>query len=392
MSKVPIQLSDHFTCGRLIRFTLPSITMMIFTAIYGVVDGFFVSNYAGKTPFAAVNLIIPVLLGLGCVGFMFGTGGGALIAKTMGQGDRQRANNIFSLIVYASAACGVVLAALGFLILRPAAVLMGAEGELLEQALIYGRINLIALPFYVLQYEFQCLFATAEKPRLGLFVTVAAGVTNMVLDYGLSKTKSQGMRKSSDKIGLSTQLGYSTDNVWFYTLMGDLNTQFAKGYDYPDKEHQISNFFAPAYSNIALGMEWRPKSNYSLLLSPVSTKMTFVTDDYLSDLGAFGVDPGDHFKIEGGAFVKARAELPVMEIVNLITTADFFTPYSKDFGNIDVNWDVLISMKINKVLSATINTTLKYDNDVKTFDDNGVKKGAKVQFKEVLGIGLAYNF
>ena len=165
MSKTPIQLSDHFTCRKLICFTLPSITMIIFTAIYGVVDGFFVSNYAGKTPFAAVNLIIPVLLILGSVGFMFGTGGGALIAKTMGQGDHQRANNIFSLIVYASAACGVVLAALGFLILRPAAVLMGAEGELLEQALIYGRINLIALPFYVLQYEFQCLFATAEKPR-----------------------------------------------------------------------------------------------------------------------------------------------------------------------------------------------------------------------------------
>lgn len=151
MSKASIQLSDHFTCGRLIRFTLPSITMMIFTAVYGVVDGFFVSNYAGKTPFAAVNLIIPVLLGLGCVGFMFGTGGGALIAKTMGQGDRERANDVFSMIVYVSAAIGVVLAGLGFLILRPAAVLMGAEGELLEQALIYGRINLIALPFYVLQ-------------------------------------------------------------------------------------------------------------------------------------------------------------------------------------------------------------------------------------------------
>lgn len=182
MSKTPIQLSDHFTCRKLICFTLPSITLIIFTAIYGVVDGFFVSNYAGKTPFAAVNLIIPVLLILGSVGFMFGTGGGALIAKTMGQGDRERANDIFSMIVYASAACGVVLAALGFLILRPAAVLMGAEGELLEQALIYGRINLIALPFYVLQYEFQCLFATAEKPRLGLSVTVAAGVANMVLD------------------------------------------------------------------------------------------------------------------------------------------------------------------------------------------------------------------
>ena len=110
MSKASIQLSDHFTCGRLIQFTLPSITMMIFTAVYGVVDGFFVSNYAGKTPFAAVNLIIPVLLGLGCVGFMFGTGGGALIAKTMGQGDRERANDIFSMIVYVSAAIGVVLA------------------------------------------------------------------------------------------------------------------------------------------------------------------------------------------------------------------------------------------------------------------------------------------
>mgnify|MGYP000477166155 FL=1 len=192
-------------------------------------------------------------------------------------------------------------------------------------------------------------------------------VTNLVLGYGLTKTKSQGMRKSTDKIGLSTQLGYSTNNVWFYTLMGDLNTQFAKGYNYPDKEHYISNFFAPAYSNVSLGMEYRPKSNYSIYLSPVSAKMTFVEDDYPSDLGAFGVDPGDRFKIECGAYLKARAEMPVMENVSLITTADFFTPYSNQFGNIDVNWDMLISMKINKFLSATLNTTLKYDNDVKTF-------------------------
>ena len=207
MSKTPIQLSDHFTCRKLICFTLPSITMIIFTAIYGVVDGFFVSNYAGKTPFAAVNLIIPVLLILGSVGFMFGTGGGALIAKTMGQGDRQRANNIFSLIVYASAACGVVLAALGFLILRPAAVLMGAEGELLEQALIYGRINLIALPFYVLQYEFQCLFATAEKPRLGLSVTVAAGVANMVLDALFVAVLSWGAAGAAAATAISQCIG-----------------------------------------------------------------------------------------------------------------------------------------------------------------------------------------
>lgn len=215
MSKTPIQLSDHFTCRKLICFTLPSITMIIFTAIYGVVDGFFVSNYAGKTPFAAVNLIIPLLLILGSVGFMFGTGGGALIAKTMGQGDRQRANNIFSLIVYASAACGVVLAALGFLILRPAAVLMGAEGELLEQALIYGRINLIALPFYVLQYEFQCLFATAEKPRLGLSVTVAAGVTNMVLDALFVAVFSWGAAGAAAATAISQCIGGVAPLIYF---------------------------------------------------------------------------------------------------------------------------------------------------------------------------------
>ena len=215
MSKASIQLSDHFTCGRLIRFTLPSITMMIFTAVYGVVDGFFVSNYAGKTPFAAVNLIIPVLLGLGCVGFMFGTGGGALIAKTMGQGDRERANDIFSMIVYVSAAIGVVLAGLGFLILRPAAVLMGAEGELLEQTLIYGRINLIALPFYVLQYEFQCLFATAEKPRLGLYITVAAGVTNMALDALFVAVFSWGAAGAAAATALSQFIGGSLPLVYF---------------------------------------------------------------------------------------------------------------------------------------------------------------------------------
>ena len=113
-------------------------------------------------------------------------------------------------------------------------------------------------------------------------------VTNLALDYGLSKTKSQGMRKSTDNITLSTQLGYSTNNVWYYTLMGDLNTQFAKGYNYPDKTHYISNFFAPAYSNISVGMEYRPKSNYSVYLSPASTKMTFVEDDYLSEKGTQG--------------------------------------------------------------------------------------------------------
>ncbi|CBK67511.1 Protein of unknown function [Phocaeicola vulgatus] len=217
-------------------------------------------------------------------------------------------------------------------------------------------------------------------------------VTNLAMDYGLAKNKSEGVRKNTDKIELATQLGYTTDNIWFYTLAGNLNTQFAKGYNYPDKEHYISNFFAPAYSNIALGVEYRPKSNYSVMLSPASMKMTFVQDDYLSSIGAFGVDPGKRFRIEPGAYLKARAELGIMENVNLITSADFFTPYNSDFGNVDVNWDVLISLKVNKYLSATINTTLKYDDDVPTFSEDGTRRGPKVQFKEVLGVGVAYNF
>ena len=177
-----IQLSDHFDYKRLLRYTCPSVVMLVFTSIYGVVDGFFVSNYAGKTPFAAVNFIMPLLMILGCVGFMFGTGGGALIAITMGAGRMKKANELFSQIVFVSAGCGILLAVLGFLFLRPAASLMGADGQLLEDCLTYGHIILPAIPFYILQYEFQCLFATAGKPKLGLYVTAAAGVTNILLD------------------------------------------------------------------------------------------------------------------------------------------------------------------------------------------------------------------
>lgn len=177
-----IQLSDHFDYKHLLKYTFPSVIMLVFTSIYGVVDGFFVSNFAGKTPFAAVNFIMPLLMILGCVGFMFGTGGGALIAITMGAGRTKKANELFSLIVYVSAACGVLLAVLGFLFLRPIASMMGAQGQLLEDCLTYGHMIMIAIPFYVLQYEFQCLFATAGKPKLGLYVTAAAGVTNILLD------------------------------------------------------------------------------------------------------------------------------------------------------------------------------------------------------------------
>lgn len=217
-------------------------------------------------------------------------------------------------------------------------------------------------------------------------------MNTLVLEYGLSKLESQGNRKTNDNIDFSTQLGYSTNDKLFYTAMGSFKTQFYKGYNYPNKDHYISKFMAPAYSNISLGVEYRPKANYSVYYSPASLKMTFVQDDYLSNEGAFGVDPGDKFKAQIGTYLKARAEQKVMENVNLISTLELFTPYDKDFGNVDVNWDVLISMKVNKYLSATLNTTLKYDDKVKSVNSDGTKSGPKVQFKEILGVGLAYNF
>lgn len=177
-----IQLSDHFTYPRLLRFVFPSIVMMIFTSIYGVVDGLFVSNLIGKTPFAAINLIWPYLMGLTVVGFMIGSGGTALISRSLGEGKKTRANEEFSLLVYISIGIGLVLTVIGILTLRPVATLMGAEGELLNIAVRYGRIVALALTPFMLQTTFQTFFITAEKPKLGLLVTVLAGLTNMVLD------------------------------------------------------------------------------------------------------------------------------------------------------------------------------------------------------------------
>lgn len=202
-----IQLSDHFNYGRLLRFTLPSIIMMIFTSIYSVVDGFFVSNYVGKTPFAAVNFIMPLLMILGSVGFMFGSGGGALVSKTMGEGETQKAGRLFSLFVYSTAVCGAVLAVVCFLLIRPLASWMGAEGEMLEHCVVYARILLPALPFFMLQFEFQSFFVVAEKPQFGLFVTVACGLTNMVLDALFMAVFSWGLVGAAAATTISQILG-----------------------------------------------------------------------------------------------------------------------------------------------------------------------------------------
>jgi len=222
-----IQLSDHFSYPRLLRFVFPSIVMMIFTSIYGVVDGLFVSNFVGKTPFAAVNLIMPVLMALGTLGFMIGTGGSAIIAKTLGEGDRQRANQYFSMLVYVTVMFGVVLTIVGLVWLRPISVLLGAQGAMLEDCVTYGRIILIALTAFMVQNVFQSFFVTAEKPLLGLAVTVAAGVTNMVLDFVLIALLGLGLEGAACATGISQAVGAAIP-LWYFSRKNDSLLRFTR--------------------------------------------------------------------------------------------------------------------------------------------------------------------
>lgn len=210
-----IQLSDHFNYKKLLRFAFPSIIMMVFTSLYSIVDGFFVSNYVGKTPFAAVNLIMPVIMALASIGFMFGAGGSALVSKTMGEGSHDKAKRLFSLFVYCTAVSGIIIAVIAFIFIRPIASLLGAEGILLDNCVIYGRILLVSLPLFMLQYEFQSFFITAEKPQLGLVITLICGITNMVLDALFIAVFSWGLVGAAVATAISQVLGGIIPIIYF---------------------------------------------------------------------------------------------------------------------------------------------------------------------------------
>ena len=201
------QLSDHFTYRKLLRYTFPSIVMLLFTSLYCVVDGFFVANFTDKTAFAAVNFIWPYLMILGCPGFMFGAGGSALIAKTLGEQSPKKAREIFSMLLWVSLLVGVALTVWGLFTVGPLSLAMGAEGNLLEDCVVYGRIYLLATPACLLQYEFQYLCSTAGRPKLGLWVTVAAGVTNMVLDALFVAVFSWGVAGAAAASAVSQYVG-----------------------------------------------------------------------------------------------------------------------------------------------------------------------------------------
>lgn len=210
-----IQLSDHFNYSRLFRFCLPPIVMMIFTSIYSVVDGFFVSNWAGKTPFAAINLIYPFIMILGGVGFMLGAGGSALVAKVLGQGDRERANRYFTMMVTATVAAGVILSVLGIAFLRPIAYALGATADMVDDCVLYGRIVLCFNTAFMLQNLFQTFLTTAQKPKLGLLATVCAGVTNMALDALFVAGFRWGIAGAALATGLSQIVGGVLPFVYF---------------------------------------------------------------------------------------------------------------------------------------------------------------------------------
>ena len=221
----------------------------------------------------------------------------------------------------------------------------------------------------------------------------------LITDFGKTFTTSNKWLKSIDKLNFSTKIGRSLSKHWSVSALGDFLTQFARGYaaeNNPNiagnKDKYISTILAPGYLTLAVGADYKPNDDFSLLLAPATGKMTFVLDNRLSTAGAFGVKPGNKTLAEIGALAVANYKRKLAENINLVTKLTLFTPYNESFGNIDINWDMMIAFKINKFLTTTLTTNLVYDDDIKTVDLQGNKRGAKVQFREVLGLGLAYSF
>lgn len=249
-----IQLSDHFTYPRLVRFVLPSVIMMVFTSIYGVVDGIFVSNFVGKTPFAALNLIFPFIMILGAAGFMLGTGGSAYVGKTLGEGKKEEANQYFSFLIYTALALGILLAILGIIFVRPVARFLGADDAMIEHCVVYGRIIMAALPAFMLQNMFQSFLITAEKPTIGLFVTVGAGCTNMFLDWLFIAVFQWGLPGAALATALSQCVGGIVPLMYFLvqkkTLLYLTKTRFYGRVLW----HSCSNGISELLSNISMSI------------------------------------------------------------------------------------------------------------------------------------------
>jgi hypothetical protein len=215
------------------------------------------------------------------------------------------------------------------------------------------------------------------------------------IGYGIIKQGNRGLRKTDDKFEITSKYGYKSSSNWYYSGAFSFKTQFDKGYKYDDEagtKTQISEFMAPAYMLLSVGMDYKPSDHFTLLISPVTGKSTFVLNDSLSNKGAFGVEPGEKMRNEFGGFLKIGYNKEIWENVSLNTKIEFFSNYLEQPQNVDVNWEMLISMKINEYLSANLNTQLIYDDDINYIDDSGKELGPRVQLKEVFGVGFSYKF
>jgi len=230
---------------------------------------------------------------------------------------------------------------------------------------------------------FLNLFANYKKEKVSWDNTLGLG-------YGLLKQGSL-TKKSDDRIDFSSQFGMEASEKWNYSALLGFKTQFAEGYNYPDTQNKISDMFSPAYLTTSLGMGYKPNDKFSLFLSPLTGKMTFVLDDSLSNAGAFGVDPGSKFRAEFGGYAKLSYVQEIMKNVSLQGKIDLFTNYLKNPENIDVNAEIMLTMKINEFLAATFSTMVIYDDDVTLLQDDG-SSGPGLQVKEVFGVGLSYKF
>lgn len=243
--------------------------------------------------------------------------------------------------------------------------------------------------------------SVAVNGFLNLFANYKKGVhsweNNLDLGYGIIQQGSEDFRKSDDKIDFTSKYGRQASKNWYYTALLNFKSQFAPGYNYPDDSVKISNFLAPGYVLASLGMDYMPNDIFSVYISPVTGKFTIVNDDDLSKAGAFGVEKGEKLRSEFGGYIKAKFIKDIFENVNLQSKLELFSNYSNNPQNIDVNWETILAMKVNKFITANVSATLVYDDDIDIVVDRDAaglvtKSGPRTQFKEVLSIGLAYKF
>ncbi len=210
--------------------------------------------------------------------------------------------------------------------------------------------------------------------------------------FGMMYTSANGWNKSVDNLQLSSKLGFTYNDKLYYSLLTDFTTQYAKGYKEVTDVNHISSFISPGYLNIAMGLDYKPAKILSVFYSPITSRLTFVMDDSLATAGAFGVEPGAHLKSQMGMYAKVALNLPVTKNIQIISNLDLFTAYDDSFGNVVIDWNTLVNMKVGKYLTTTLNFALKYDDKVKTVDKDGQPAGAKVQIKEIFGLGISYSF